>query len=880
MRRLLSSLLLSLVAVSPVLAAELDGRVADASGGVLTSATVTLLNVASGEQSVVVTDPSGRFRFANLPVGIYRVAASFTGFSESSRTVVLDSSAAAVTVDFGLEVGSVKTEVTVSADRGARDVQVVPLRADTLTGDTIRELAAVSTGDALLTAPGVTPVGSGPFQIRPKLRGLDSTRLLVLVDGERLNNARTATDRAGIEVGLVDPDSIEVLEVLGGAGSVLYGTDALSGTINIITNRARLTDTRQFSAGFDGFYSSNENGRRGTVSLGVSSNVFSVSFTGGQDRFGDYRAGKNFAETSQPFYDSGLLDQADTIDDAFGFRFNRFPDPFNAPFTRTSALIANSGMTGASANLAAIGRLAANQTIEVKYQHRRAENVGFPDFTQPYFFQRISLGWSAFDKVSGTYTATNLRPWLSRVSATAYFQTQDRLLRNDFPVQFPVPTAGSFFPISVFRLNILSDTRQQVSTPGLDLQATFLAHPKNVLTAGITVFQDRSEDDRVTTTQTTQIGRVALGQSGPAATVFAAPLVLGDPVVEKPVRVPNARFRDIGIFAHNEWTATTDLRLTAGLRVDGYRVTTEATPGYEIEDLVTGASPAIDRGTLPNVNGAEIGRTAFTGEAGLVYRPDHPVSVFAHYVRSYRHANLEELLFSGPATTGNIVPNVTVKPETGHNVDVGTRLRFPKFIGSLSYFNNTYRDFISTEVVALLPDSDSVSQAINLARVRIQGIEAEGNAPFFAGALTWLPYANVSYNRGTVLDGATPLTGVALTGEPQDNITPWKISAGVRVGDRQERWWAAYGVRAQTEVSRVSPLLEDSPFLIAQDLFGLEGFSIHRLAAGYDWRKGGQRVGLTLSVDNLTDVFYREHFQFAPARGRSVSLSLRIRGIR
>ena len=78
----------------------------------------------------------------------------------------------------------------------------------------------------------------------------------------------------------------------------------------------------------------------------------------------------------------------------------------------------------------------------------------------------------------------------------------------------------------------------------------------------------------------------------------------------------------------------------------------------------------------------------------------------------------------------------------------------------------------------------------------------------------------------------------------------------------------------------MSPLLEDSPFLIAQDLFGLQGFSIHRLAAGYDWRKGGQRVGLTLSVDNLTDVFYREHFQFAPARGRSVSLSLRIRGIR
>jgi outer membrane receptor protein involved in Fe transport len=254
------------------------------------------------------------------------------------------------------------------------------------------------------------------------------------------------------------------------------------------------------------------------------------------------------------------------------------------------------------------------------------------------------------------------------------------------------------------------------------------------------------------------------------------------------------------------------------------------------------------------------------------------VSGFAHYVRSYRHPNLEELLFSGPATAGNIVPNITVKPETGHNVDIGTRLRFANVNGTLSYFNNTYRNFISTEIVAARGTTDSVSQAINLARVRIQGIEAEGAAPFVAGPLTVLPQANVAYTRGTVLEGRTPLAGTSLDGAPQDNITPWKIAAGLRVGDRRERWWASYGVRTQQRVSRVSPLLEDSEFLIAQDLFGLAGFSIHRVAVGYDWRTGAQRVGATLAVDNLTDKFYREHFQFAPARGRSVTLSITIRG--
>jgi outer membrane receptor protein involved in Fe transport len=137
----------------------------------------------------------------------------------------------------------------------------------------------------------------------------------------------------------------------------------------------------------------------------------------------------------------------------------------------------------------------------------------------------------------------------------------------------------------------------------------------------------------------------------------------------------------------------------------------------------------------------------------------------------------------------------------------------------------------------------------------------------------------VSYNNGTVLEGTSPLSGLSLDSEPQDNITPWKVSGGLRVSDRRERWWAGYSARAVTRVRRVSPLLDESPFLIAQDLLGLDGFSVHRLAAGYDWRRGDQRIGVTAAVDNLTDRFYREQFQFAPSRGRSFTLTVSVRGV-
>ena len=106
---------------------------------------------------------------------------------------------------------------------------------------------------------------------------------------------------------------------------------------------------------------------------------------------------------------------------------------------------------------------------------------------------------------------------------TGYYQDQRRLLRNEFPVQFPVPSPA-FFPINVYRLNLLTDTEQHVRTPGLDVQATFVPARGHVLTAGMMVYADRSQDtpDQQRRRRTI-IGNVALGARGPQANVFATP---------------------------------------------------------------------------------------------------------------------------------------------------------------------------------------------------------------------------------------------------------------------------------------------------------------------------------------------------------------------
>ena len=88
-----------------------------------------------------------------------------------------------------------------------------------------------------------------------------------------------------------------------------------------------------------------------------------------------------------------------------------------------------------------------------------------------------------------------------------------------------------------------------------------------------------------------------------------------------------------------------------------------------------------------------------------------------------------------------------------------------------------------------------------------------------------------------------PLDGAALDDTPADNITPSKIIAAARYTEPSSRWWVEYGIRAQSEVTRVAETLLDSPFLIAQDLLSLDGFAVQRIGWGMNLSRNRDRLG-------------------------------------
>lgn len=833
-----------------------------------------LRGVATGQESSTETGSDGRFTLTVPTEGTYLLIVTRQGFSDEARTVVVASADAAIDVPVQLALGVLSAEVSVTATRAEREVRRIPLHVESISRAAVEQSNALSTGDALAVAANVTPVGNGPFGVRPRLRGLDSTRLLVLVDGERLNTARQATDRTGAEVGLISPDAISRVEIVNGAGTLMYGSDALAGTINILTSEPMFTPETRWIYGFNGFYSSNENGRRGTATLGVTAPRYALRLQAGLERFDNYSAGAFAVEDTRPFFTSGALRRTDTIDTNFGFSFGAFPDPFNAPYIRTSREIAGSGAEGRFVGLSGLLRLGERRSLRVRYQSRRMDAVGFPDFVPPYFFNATSLPQSDLDRVSARYEAQAVTPWLANLSLTAHYQRTERLLRNLLPVQFPAPRAVTFFPIGVMRLDILSETTQRVSTPGFDLQAVLVPSPAHVVTTGLTFYVDRSRDERTTTTTTSMLGQVVLGARGPSAVVFPSPVQLGPPSVAHPVRVPEASLRDVAVFAQDEWRLRPRVSLVAGLRADFYSVETQPTPGYDIASVVAGATPAIDPATLPNLNGERIARRALTADVGLVGNSEGRVNPFVRVGRSYRHPNLEELLYAGPATAGNIAPNILVKPETGNNFDAGAKFNLARLSGGAYLFINQYKNFVVQDLAAATTPAGPLVQATNYADVRIAGLEVSADAPVSLARGVLTLSGSGAFTRGTITQGINPLDRTALDGAPADNITPVKVLAAVRFTEPGARWWVEYGVRAQSKVNRVTPTLYTSPFVIAQDLLSLAGFSVQRLGWGVNVTRGRDRLGLTFAVENLTNRYYREQFQFAPSRGRSFTVGL------
>src|SRR3989475_6102061 len=220
----------------------LAGRVVDRDGQGLADATVLVAEL----HRVTITGPDGAFRFPAVPPGRYTVVVRRVGYAARVGEVEAGTGPAELT----LVAAAVQVEpVTVTATRQPIAALGSSLPVSGLSGDRLRRAQSVSLGRALETLAGVRTLSTGESIGKPVIRGLAGARVLVLGNGSRLEDY-SWSDEDGPSV---DARLAERVEVIRGPASVLYGSDALGGVVNVIP--AELPDAnggpRMIRTGFE-----------------------------------------------------------------------------------------------------------------------------------------------------------------------------------------------------------------------------------------------------------------------------------------------------------------------------------------------------------------------------------------------------------------------------------------------------------------------------------------------------------------------------------------------------------------------------------------------------------------------------------------------------
>jgi hemoglobin/transferrin/lactoferrin receptor protein len=389
--------------------------------------------------------------------------------------------------------------VTVTATRTATDVRNVA--APVLVIDSLRIRSQLSNGvsDLLRTEPGVDVVGTGANQVRPAIRGQRGQRILLLEDGMRLNNTRRQQDFGEI-TSLVDADQLARVEVVRGPASVLYGTDAIGGVVNLITRAPGISRAEKLSGRVTYQYGGAGTLGKTSAALGGRAGNWAFDLSGSARVVGDYDApagtyGKVKLANSTTLLHSGVRDQ--NVAGSLAWRPTASVDLF-AKFERYAAADAGFGYVPPTL-------IGGDQTqIEIRYPKQE-----FGKFSTGV--HAGALGSSVMDKLD----------------ITAYRQKNTReLAQHIFAFFGPGTPPGAGVDISTANFTDITST-------GFRAEASKVLD-RAIVTYGLDLFSDNSIN--TDSSKTTVVG------FGPPRPTYS-----GRP------QVPNATLTSYGAFAQADF---------------------------------------------------------------------------------------------------------------------------------------------------------------------------------------------------------------------------------------------------------------------------------------------------------------------------------------
>jgi vitamin B12 transporter len=250
-RALILILALAVLTLAQSNTSSITGRVTDQNDAAVINAEVRLRS-RTGAELIAITDDNGAYSFKKVPPDNYVIEVKARGFAISTSNQLSIVRGQSLTSDVKLSVEAVSESVVVTAAGTAQRADEISKAVTVLDSQLIETKRELTLAESLRGTPGVRvqQQGSPGALTTIRLRGQRNFDTAILLDGLRV---RDASDINGSAVSFITdllPADLDRVEVLRGSGSSIYGTNAIGGVINLVTQNG--AGDSHFEFGFDG----------------------------------------------------------------------------------------------------------------------------------------------------------------------------------------------------------------------------------------------------------------------------------------------------------------------------------------------------------------------------------------------------------------------------------------------------------------------------------------------------------------------------------------------------------------------------------------------------------------------------------------------------
>lgn len=728
-----------------------------------------------------------------------------------------------------LERGSEQLdEVVLSVFKGDAKANRIAEQIAVITAKEIQQISPQTSADLLAAVPGVKVQKSQFGGGSPVIRGMESNRVLLVVDGVRMNNAIYRKGHLQNAI-TVSPNQLDRTEIVFGPSSVVYGSDALGGVIHYYTKTPRLAQETEVNTSFFNRFSSINNEITTNASVEISSKKWASFTSVSYSDFGDLKMGRN---RSHGFEDWGKVFEFSENTDDF---FSATPTVNNDP-----NLQRNTGYNQTDVLQKFFVPLSAKTDLKINLQYSTSSDI--PRFDR-------------LDERSGG--ELRFAEW--------YYGPQKRLLISP---QLDIHPGKGWIHEGTFTLAYQNIQESRIQRRFGSLNRSYREEEVDIFSVNGDFSVPLTKDKKRNLTYGFEFSHnnVSSNAFGRTLDVNGNEILgfSGDFAVQSRYPDGGSSYMSSAVYAGYRQDLNAKSTLNTGIRFTKTHL--EAT--WIDQTFIT----------LPETDIA-LDNSAFTATIGYVSKPNKNWQLNGVLSSGFRSPNIDDVGRVREKAGDVTVPNVNVNPEVAYNAEIGIQKYFNDRKFRVGF--NTYYTLLDHYIIRdnfTMNGSSTIMFDNELGNIVAN--QNRGTAYVFGYTANYLGKLSdkintsgfVTYTKGRTNDTNEPLSSIPpLFGQFDLNYTDEKLQLGATLRFNSKKDISDFNFTEGIDNHELTPVVNPTATDDVDIYFGSPRWMTLGFNSSYAFNTHWKIQGM---ISNVFDDHYREFASGISAPGRNFSFSL------